>query len=105
MSTLIVDNSENAYILLEEGMFTDKIYINILNGVENIGGKVIITKWIGTVGWSCTDEVQLNVKKLNNWLYFPNSAVNILSETASAKSIKYYEVTMVLTKSKYSIFT
>ena len=50
-------------------MFTDKIEPIISNGVVTIGGKYLITKEIGTVIWSWTDdEGQLHKNKLNNVL-------------------------------------
>ena len=74
--------------------------------METIGGKYLIPKWIGTVSWSWTDdEEQLHTEKFNNVLYFTDSLVKILSETAMAESMKYDEGTWVLTKMKYYIFT
>ena len=37
-------------------MFTDKIQPIVSNGVETICGKDLITKGIGIVIWSCTDD-------------------------------------------------
>ena len=86
-------------------MLTDKIEPIISNGVENIGGYDLIPKGIGTVRWSWTDdEGKPNTNKLNNLPYFTYPPVNILSETALTESMKYYEGTCVLTKTKYSIF-
>ena len=80
-SSLIVDNSENDNICSEEYMFTEKIDPIIYNGVATIGVKYLITKWTVTVIWSWTDdEGQLQTKKLNTVLYFPDSSVNVLSE-------------------------
>ena len=45
------------------------------------------------------------MKKLNNLIYFPYSSVKLLSATAFTEYIKDDEVTWVLTKMKYSIFT
>ena len=71
-----------------------------------IGGKYIILKEIGTVIWSWNDdEVKRYTHKLNNVLYFPDSSVNILSATELVESIKYDELTWVLTKKEHSIFT
>ena len=44
MSSVIVDNSENAHIFSEEDMFTDKIEPIISNGVATIGGNDLIQK-------------------------------------------------------------
>ena len=44
MSSVIVDNSENAHIFSEEDMFTDKIEPIISNGVATIGGNDLIKK-------------------------------------------------------------
>ena len=85
-------------------MFTYKIDPIISNGVAKIGVKCVIPKVICIVSLSLTDdEVQLRINKLNNVIYFPDSTVNILSETAFSESIKYDEGTWVITKSKYSI--
>ena len=66
-------------------MFTDKIDIFISNGVETIGRKYIITKYIFTDSWSCNDdEGNFHKNKFNNVLYFPESPVNILSATVLA---------------------
>ena len=87
-------------------MRTDNIDTIISNEVATIGGKYIISKEIGTVRWSWNDdEGQLHTKKLNNVLYFPDSTVNIISATVLDESIKDDEVTYILTKIKYSIFT
>ena len=87
-------------------MSSDKIEPIISNGVATIGGKDLIPKWIFRVIWSWTDyEGKLHTNKLKNVLYFPQSPVNILSVTSLSESMKYYEVTWVLTKIKYSIFT
>ena len=70
------------------------------------GGKDIIPKGIFAVSWSCTDyEGHLHTNKFNNVLYLPESPVNILSATALAESMNGDEVTWVLTKIKYYIFT
>ena len=64
--------------------------------MSDISGKDIIPKGIGTVSWSWTDdEGKFNKNKLNNVLYFPNSPVIILSETALNEFMKDYEVTWV----------
>ena len=87
-------------------MLTDKIEPIISNGVATIGGKYLITKGIGTIIWSWTDdERQLHTNKLNNVLYFVDSPDNILSATALAKTIKYYEVTWLPTKRNCYILT
>ena len=79
-SSVIVDNYANAHIYSEEYMFTKNIEIIISNGVENIGGKYLITKGIVTVIWYYTNyEGQLHTKKWNNVLYFTDSPVNIIS--------------------------
>ena len=71
MSSVIVDNPENAHIFLEEDMFTDKIDPIISNGVATIGEKDIIQKGIDTVIWSWNDdEGQRHKQKLKNVLYF-----------------------------------
>ena len=86
-------------------MFTDKIESIIYNVVATMGQKDIIPKSIGKVSWSWNDdEGQLHTNKFNNILYFPYPPVNILSENALGESIKYDELTWVLTKSKYYIF-
>ena len=86
-------------------MLTDKIDTIIYNEVENIGKNDLIIKGVSTVIRSCTDdEEELHTNKLNNLLYFPNSHVKIISATALAESINYYEGTWVLTKRNYSIF-
>ena len=65
-------------------MFNDKIEPIIPNGVAPIGGKYPILKGIGTVIWYWNDNKgKLHRKKFNNILYFTESPVNILSETAS----------------------
>ena len=51
-----MDNSSNAHIFSEEDILTDNIYPIIYNGVATIGGKDIITKGIGTVICSYTDD-------------------------------------------------
>ena len=105
-SSLIFDNSVNDNICSEEDMFTEKIEPIISNELANIGGKYLIPKWIVTVSWSWTyDEGKLHTKKFNNVLYFPYSSFNILSETAMAKFIKYYDGKWVPTKGKYYIYT
>ena len=87
-------------------MFTDNIDTIISNGVATICGKDVIPKYIGTVIWSwIDDEGVLHTNKLNNVLYFPDSLVNILSETSLAESIKDDEGPWLLTKRKYSNFT
>ena len=55
-------------------MFTDKIEPIISNGVVTIGGKGLITKLIGTVSWSWTDDER-------QLIFFPESPVSMLSET------------------------
>ena len=87
-------------------MFTDKIEPTIYNGVATTGGKYLIQKGIVTVIWSWTDyEGKLHTRRFNNVLYFPDSPVNILSATALPEFIKDDEVTWLLTKIKYTIFT
>ena len=58
------------------------------------------------VSWYSTDdEVKPHKHRFKNVLYFPDSTLNILSTTEFSEYMKYDEVTWVLTKSKYSIFT
>ena len=74
--------------------------------METICGLDIITKGIGAVSWSWTDgKVHLHRNKLNNLLYFPESPFNIISEIELDESMNDGEVTWVLTKRGYSIFT
>ena len=64
-------------------MFVDKIDPIISNGMSTIGVNDLITKGIGTVRWSQTDdELQMYTNKLNNVTYFPDSQFNILGATA-----------------------
>ena len=71
VSSFIVDNSENDHICLDEDVFNNKIEPIISNRVETIDGRNIITKGIGTVSWSRTDDDgQLHTNKLNNLIYF-----------------------------------
>ena len=80
-------------------MFTDKIDLIISNGVVTIGGNYPIPKDIGTVSWSWPDyQGQLQTKKLNNVLYFPDSTVNILSATALDDSSKDDDIILVQKK-------
>ena len=66
-SSVIADNSTNDQIWSGEELFTDKIEPIIYNGVAIIGGKDIITKGIGIVRWSWTDdEGKIYTKELNN---------------------------------------
>ena len=61
--------------------------------------KYPITKEIGTVNWSWTDDKgKLHTHKWNNVLYFIDSPLNILSETAMSESMKDDEGTWVRTK-------
>ena len=55
-STVIVHNSENAHICLEEEILFYKIKPILSNGMAIIRGKDIITKEIGTVSWSWTGD-------------------------------------------------
>ena len=62
-----------------------------------IGGNYIIPKGIVTDSWSWTgDEGQLNTNKWSTLLYFPDSSVNVLSETTLDKFMKDYDGTWVL---------
>ena len=70
--------------------------------MATIGVKSIIPKGIGTVIWSWNYDEGQRQKKL---IYFPDSRVNILSATSLDEFMEYDEVTWVLTKIKYSIFT
>ena len=80
-------------------MFTVNIDLILSNGVANIGGKDIISKGIVTVSWSWTDDKgKLHTHKWNNVLYFIDSPLNILSETAMSESMKDDEGTWVRTK-------
>ena len=82
-------------------MSPNKIEPIIYNGVATIGVKYLITKGIGAVSWSWTDdERKLHTKKLNNLLYFPDSPVNILSATELDEFMKDDEGTWVPTKRK-----
>ena len=86
----------------EEDIFTDKIETIIYNGGANTVRKYLIPKGIGTVIWYWTDDNgELHTNTLNNLIYFTDSPFKRLSATALAKSMKDYEVTWVLTKSKY----
>ena len=79
-------------------MFTNKIDPIISNGMETIGGNDIISKGIGTVICSWTDDDgQLHTKKVNNVLYFPGSLVNLLGAIALAEYSKDDKGTWVLT--------
>ena len=50
-------------------MLTDKIKPIISSGLETIGRKDIIPKWIGAYIWySADDKVQLQTKTFNNIL-------------------------------------
>ena len=70
-------------------MFTDKIEPIISNGVATIGRKDLITKRIGTVIWSSTDdEGKLHTNRSNNILYFLESSVNILNATELTEYMK-----------------
>ena len=105
-SSATVDKYDNARICSEEDVFTYNIEPIIYNRVATIGGNDLITKVIGIVSWSWTDdEGKLQTNKLNNVIYFPESPVNILSATALYEPMKYDEGTWVLTKQKYYIFT
>ena len=86
-------------------MFNENIDPIIYNVVATIDGKDISPKWIVKVSWDwIDDEGQLHTNNFNNILYFTDSPVNILSETALDESMKDYEGTWVLTKRKYYIF-
>ena len=64
-------------------MFTENIDPVIYNGVETVDRKDLITKGIGTVILSWTDdERQLQTNKLNIVIYYTKSPVNILIATA-----------------------
>ena len=105
-SSATVDKYDNARICSEEDVFTYNIEPIIYNRVATIGGNDLITKIIGIVSWSWTDdEGKLQTNKLNNVIYFPESPVNVLIATELAESMKYDEGTWVLTKGKYCIFT
>ena len=66
-----IPSFENAHILSEEDMSTDKIYPIISNGVATMVGKDLITKRIGTVTWSWTDdEGQLHKKNYQCYLLY-----------------------------------
>ena len=105
-SIVIVDISTNAHICLGGDIFNDNIEPIPYNVVATIGEKSLIPKGIGTVSWSWTDdEEQLYTNKLNNLIYFKESPVNILSENSLDEFMKVDEVTWVLTKRKYSLFT
>ena len=69
-------------------MLTDKIYPIISNEVKTIDERYLIPKAIDTVRqpWP-NDEVQLLTKKLNNFLYYTDSPVHILSTTKLDKPI------------------
>ena len=68
--------------------------------------EVSYFKTIGTISWSWTDDKgQLHTQKMNNVLYFTDSAINILSAISFSGSMKDDEGTWVLTKGKYSIIT
>ena len=68
--------------------------------------KYLIPKGIVTVIWSWTDyEGKLQTNRFNNVLYFPDSLVSIISETALAESIKGDDGTWVLPKRKHYIYT
>ena len=72
--------------------------------MATISGKYLIHKFIETISSSYNnDEVQLHKNKLNIVPYFPDSPVNIISETTLTESMKYDELTWVLTKSEYYI--
>ena len=80
-------------------MFTDNIETIMYNGVVTIGGNYIIPKGIVTVSWYWTDdEGQLHTNKLNTVIYFPDSSINVLSETTLAESMKGDGGTWVITK-------
>ena len=87
-------------------MFTEKIELIISNGVATMGEKYLIPKGNVTVRcfWN-DDEGQLHTNKFNNLIYFSDSSVNIISETALAESMKYDDGTWVLTKRKYYVYT
>ena len=70
-------------------MFIGKIEPIIKNGVVKIGGKYLHQKGIGTVfGYLTGDEGQFHSKNLKNVLYFPDSPVNIITETELADSME-----------------
>ena len=65
--------------------------------MATIGEGYLSPKVINIVSWSWTDdEEKLHTKKLNNVLYFPDSSVNVLSETTLDKFMKDYDGTWVL---------
>ena len=105
-STVIVDNCANAHICSEYDIFDYNIEPIISSGVSTIGVKDIISKGIVIVSWSWPDdEGLLHTNKFNNVLYFPESPINIISTTSLDESMKDYEVTWLLTKISYYIFT
>ena len=55
-STVIVHNYANKNIFSEGYFFTNKIETMVSNGVENIGGKDLVTKWICIVSWYWTGD-------------------------------------------------
>ena len=80
-------------------MFTDKIEPIISNGVENIGGKYLITKGIVTVSWSWIDnDGKLQTNTFNKVLNFPDLSAEIISGTALDESIKDDDGIWLLTK-------
>ena len=87
-------------------MLTENIYLIIYIGATTIDGKYLIPKGIETVSWYWNaDEGKIHTNKLNNVMYFSESLVNMISETALTVSIKDDERTWLLKRSKYSIFT
>ena len=87
-------------------MLNYKIEPTPSNIMSTIGGKDRIIKGIGTVSLSWTDNLgNFHTKKLNNVIYFSALPVYILIATALSESLKDDEVTWVLTKIKFYIFT
>ena len=86
-------------------MFNDKIDPIIYSAVANIGGKILLQKWLSQLASPGLMMRGNWPQKLDNVLYFTESLVNIISESALAESKKDDGGTWVLDWLQMTLYT
>ena len=98
-SSLVVDNSANVHVCNKRESFIGKLTPVQGHNVATIGGHGHKPSEISTVKWSWKDYVgNIHEYLISNVLYFPQSAINILSATEFAKQLNDQEGTGTDTK-------
>ena len=104
-STIICDNSANVHICSSKSIFIGPMRCTYQHYVATIGGNKNSISGMGTVQWRWKDDLgKIHTLDIENFLYFPQSPVNILGITILADKLKDNDDTVIDTKRNKSWF-